>query len=550
VRITAVVCDDERALASVRAQEPDELLVVPACDGAARAHALQAAGGDVVAWCDAGEVWAPGRLAALAGELERRPEVDLVYGDVQVAGGRVQRAEDHDFFRLSWWGVTPRAGQVVHRVDAARAAGGFDPALRRHADWDLWLRMSRRGLLRRVPQVVGRRTEVEEDPAWEEWSRVIERHHAELAREGPAALHDLVVDAARPAAFDSDTWREGRRELVVCATPLPRTGYGEVARALLHALPDAGVTPLLAPTRAQLDGELRPFDRDLGHWGRWGFYYHVISRPGALPCARRAVYTMWESSSVPAWRIEELNAAAEVVFVPCTQNADAFVASGLERPVRVLHHGVEAARFGPLERPASRPFTFGTLGDLTLRKGVDVLVRAFRDEFGAREDVALLLHTTSGTLAADGLDDPRIRVLDGPTDHAGLLGTLRAMDAFVLPSRGEGFGLCGLEAAATGLPLIATDWAGPAEYVRDVDGLPLRFELQDAGGAHVSHSVFDGAWAEPDIGHLRALMRMLVADRDAACERGRRAAAAVRARWGWERPAKQLRAELDARTAA
>ncbi len=134
--------------------------------------------------------------------------------------------------------------------------------------------------------------------------------------------------------------------------------------------------------------------------------------------------------------------------------------------------------------------------------------------------------------------------------HAGLLEALRAIDAFVLPSRGEGFGLCGLEAAASGLPLIATDWGGPAEYVRDVHGLPLRYELNDAAGREIYDSVFTGRWAEPDELHLRELMRQLAADRDAARARGARAGDAVRRRWTWARPAVQLRDELDARTAA
>jgi glycosyltransferase involved in cell wall biosynthesis len=435
----------------------------------------------------------------------------------------------------------------VLRAAAARAAGGFDRGLRRHADWDLWLRMCRRGPLRRVPEIVTRRRRPDDEPAWEEYAAILDRHYAAMATESAAALHDLRADAAPAAPFDAETWRDGRRELVYCAAPVRGTGYGEVARALLRALPGAGVTPVLAPTRAQLDAELAPFQRQLDHWGRWGFYHHVISRPTALPCARRAVYTMWESTAVPQWRIEELNEAAELVFVPCAQNAEAFLACGLERPVRVLHHGVDAERFPVLERPDRGTFTFGTFGDLTYRKGVDVLVRAFREEFAPSEDVALLLRSSTGALDADEIDDPRIRVEYG--EPRGLLDALADIDAFVQPSRGEGFGLCGLEAAATGLPLIATDWAGPREYVRDVHGLPLRYAPADSGGRLVNHSVFEGRWAEPDLGHLRELMRSLVVDRGAARARGARAAEAVRARWSWARPAAQIRAALDARGA-
>lgn len=540
------VAETARAVASVRAQAPDELLVLPAERlGAARAAALEAAAGDLVAFCDPGEEWTPGRLERLAGELERRPDLDAVYGDAEGPDGAVQPAEDHDFFRVSWFGVAPRAGQAVLRVGAAREAGGFDPVLRRHSDWDLWLRLSRRGLLRRVPEVVTRRWRADDEPEWEELAAVLERHNTALADLGAAALHDLRVDGVPRSGFDAATWSAERRELVVCAVPARGSGYGEVARALLRALPRAGVDPVLAPTGAQLDPEMAPFGRALDHWGRWGFYYHVISRPSALPCARRAVYTMWESTAVPAWRIEELNQAADLVFVPCAQNAEAFAASGLQRPVRVLHHGVDPARFPVVERPERRTFTFGTFGDLTHRKGVDVLVRAFREEFAPGEDVALLLRTSTGALEADGLDDARIRIEQGGTLRP-LLASLGDMDAFVAPSRGEGFGLCGLEAAATGLPLIATDWAGPAEYVRDVDGLPLRYELVDAGGRLVNHSAFEGDWAEPDVGHLRELLRTLESDREAARARGMRAAAAVRARWTWAGPAARLRAELDA----
>ena len=92
-RITAVVCaagrdETERALASVEAQEPaaDEVLVVPTQDGigAAGAQALATARGELIAFCDPGEEWRPGRLATLAAAFEGNPEIDAVYGDAEL----------------------------------------------------------------------------------------------------------------------------------------------------------------------------------------------------------------------------------------------------------------------------------------------------------------------------------------------------------------------------------------------------------------------------------------------------------------------------------
>src|SRR5436305_1613425 len=74
---------------------------------------------------------------------------------------------------------------------------------------------------------------------------------------------------------------------------------------------------------------------------------------------------------------------------------------------------------------------------------------------------------------------------------------LQQMDAFVMPSRGEGFGLCGLEAMSTGLALIATNWSGPAEYLEANDTFPLHYRLRDAGGIRIDSKNYYGLWAEP-----------------------------------------------------
>ena len=49
-----------------------------------------------------------------------------------------------------------------------------------------------------------------------------------------------------------------------------------------------------------------------------------------------------------------------------------------------------------------------------------------------------------------------------------------AVDVLVQPSRGEGWGLPMVEAMACGTPVIGTRWSGPAEFLTEENGYPLR----------------------------------------------------------------------------
>ena len=122
------------------------------------------------------------------------------------------------------------------------------------------------------------------------------------------------------------------------------------------------------------------------------------------------------------------------------------------------------------------------------------------------------------------IDDPRIALHVGFWPPAQLLEFLQQLDACVLPSRGEGFGLCGLEAMATGFPTIATNWSGPVEYLDPSDSFPLAYRLVDAGGTESNMMRYSGQWAEPDYAHALPL----TLDLRASCGSGRPARATGR----------------------
>lgn len=73
----------------------------------------------------------------------------------------------------------------------------------------------------------------------------------------------------------------------------------------------------------------------------------------------------------------------------------------------------------------------------------------------------LLPHTaTCGALAPPAAALPRLYVVSSHLSDAEFPRWYAAADAFVLPSRGEGWGRPHVEAMSMGLPVIATNWSG------------------------------------------------------------------------------------------
>ena len=121
--------------------------------------ALQQAAGEFLAFIDADDLWRPSKIAL---QLERMAR------DVAVVGCYSAVIDDRGALRgwrlgseVRHWpdgllkGDPVSGGSVaLLRVDALRAAGGFDESLVRRPDWDMWLRLSRRHRLLTVPQVL------------------------------------------------------------------------------------------------------------------------------------------------------------------------------------------------------------------------------------------------------------------------------------------------------------------------------------------------------------------------------------------------------------
>lgn len=105
------------------------------------------------------------------------------------------------------------------------------------------------------------------------------------------------------------------------------------------------------------------------------------------------------------------------------------------------------------------------------RKNIELLIEAFARVHEESEAVRLKLVGDSPTEHLRSLVDER-----GVSDAVDFVEYLpneelprhyRSADIFVIPSKQEGLGIVGLEAMASGLPIVSTRCGGPEDYVRD-----------------------------------------------------------------------------------
>jgi len=175
---------------------------------------------------------------------------------------------------------------------------------------------------------------------------------------------------------------------------------------------------------------------------------------------------------------------------------DDLVARGVpaER-IRVIHPGVDGARFTPGGARAAQP-TFLYVGRLKRYKGIDLAIRALAAARRARPDLRLAVAGTGDYRPALEALAASLRQTDAVTFHgfvseADKLALLRSAWANVFPSPKEGWGITVIEAAACGTPSLASDSPGLRDSVRqgetgylvphgDVDALAARM-LELAG---------------------------------------------------------------------
>lgn len=163
--------------------------------------------------------------------------------------------------------------------------------------------------------------------------------------------------------------------------------------------------------------------------------------------------------------------AAHLVMAASRFTRDSFSAAGLDASkVRIVPYGappavsVDQAASGGSREPD--PLRLLWVGTFSVRKGAHYLLDAWR-----RHDLAK--HATLRVFGAVGLPDELLKPVPPGVEFLGSIprseldAQYQQSDALTFPTLCDGFGMVATEAWSQGLPVLTTDRAGAADFLRD-----------------------------------------------------------------------------------
>ncbi len=270
---------------------------------------------------------------------------------------------------------------------------------------------------------------------------------------------------------------------------------------------------------------------------------------------KKIASVVWETSLIPQEKLNFL-LNKDQIWTPSQWVNDLLIQNGVDEDLlKVVPEGVDVQFFRPLDLPLKnkdQPFRFLSVGKWEVRKGINDLIHAYCTIFSPKDPVELVLQPFNPYISnynANGLaksihraypHHPKITILNPMSDEE-LVRIYNAVDAFVLPTKAEAWGLPIIEAMACELPVLVTNYSGHKEFVNADTGYLIDVErmipAQDPDFFDPSFNY--GVWAQPSLEHLAHLMRHVVTHPEEAKAKGKQARKELIEKWTWDHAARK-----------
>lgn len=293
-------------------------------------------------------------------------------------------------------------------------------------------------------------------------------------------------------------------------------------------------------------------------WNGTNFYNHYRQHNPGLNAFVGA--TMFETDRLPTGWAEACNGMDEV-WVPTTFSYQTFARSGVDpAKLQIIPFGLDTHLFDPavvtpIKIPGQRGFTFLSVFQWNKRKGWDILIKAYLQAFSVIDDVCLVIRAYPDQIKEPSIQQrihayvrqlgynpaaiPPIIWLDQFVPEKEMPALYAAADAFVLPTRGEGWGIPFMEAMAMELPVIATRWSAHLDFMSDANSYLIDIEgLVPVDSDQTKENPFytpDQQWAEPSLAETVRLMRHVFEHQAEARAKGVQARRHIQQNWTLKR---------------
>ena len=266
-------------------------------------------------------------------------------------------------------------------------------------------------------------------------------------------------------------------------------------------------------------------------------------------------WVVFESTRVPPTVLSTM-LTADQVWVPSEWGRKILVNSGVD-PDRchVVPEGVDSSQYHPYAPRVESPIlSYLIAGKYELRKSIIETIYAWIQEFGNDPDVELVVKSNYFTNQAAKYNElsswiettgiQNVRVLWGTSSTSDLIDLYQQSHIFVLPTKGEGWGLPLIEAAAVGLPIITVMHSAHTEFLQHIPSsvIPVEFDMapiacEEYKFCYPTEDGNWGSWAQPRVDSIRQALKKSRLDYDYLHKRARENSGIIRKTFSWAQSA-------------
>lgn len=267
-------------------------------------------------------------------------------------------------------------------------------------------------------------------------------------------------------------------------------------------------------------------------------------------------YVMFETVDFPSKYVQHLETQNEI-WTPSIFCKDSMIRAGVKN-IHVMHLGIDPNIFNPekvepmkfsddIVGKDKEKYKFLTVMGYSERKGASLLIRSFVEEFGGDNNVVLyvkggwydpnIAQEEVKNLTKDISNPPLIHLDFNLYSDNSIARIYKACDCFILPTKGEGFGLPFAEAMCMEMPVIGTRYGGQLDFMNDDNSYLINIDgfAPDPRCNWICGEYVGGRFAVPNKDHLKQLMRYIYENREEAKFKGKMARKHIIENFTWEK---------------